>query len=104
MATAIDYKLTDDGDLYISSTGDFERTESDQQASILILNTNQGSWKFAPFCGVGINQYKGSSGTNLVMKREITVQHQADGFKVNSIIVKDYSDFYLDIERVNNND
>jgi hypothetical protein len=88
----------------ISSTGDFERTESDQQASILILNTSQGGWKFHPFCGVGIKKYKGSSGTNLEMKREITVQHQADGYKVNSIIVKDYSDFYIDLERINNGD
>lgn len=99
---ATDYKLDDDGDLSISSTGDFIRIESDQQASMLITNTAQGSWKRHPFCGVGIKKYKGSSGTNLVMKRELTVQHVADGFRVNGITVKDYSNFYLDIERINN--
>ncbi len=104
MATAIDYRHDDEGDLVISSTGDFERIESDQQASILIINTAQGSWKTHPFCGVGIKQYMGSSGSNLVMKRELTIQHVADGYRVNEITVRDYSNFYLDIERTNNGD
>ena len=98
---ATDYKLDDDGDLVISSTGDFTRIESDQQASLLIINTAQGSWKRHPFCGVGIKKYQGSSGTSLVMKRELTIQHQADGYRLYSISVKDYATFYLDIDSIN---
>lgn len=99
MAKATDILLDDDMDYQISSTGDFTIGESDQQSAILVLNTNQGSWKFHPICGMGISKYEGSSGTQAVMKREMSVQLQADGFKIKSIIVKDYSEFYLDINR-----
>ena len=98
-----DYKLDDNMDL-VFSNGDFSRISDDQcnqQASILILNTNQGSWKFHPFCGVGIKQYEGSSGMGLIMKREIRVQHLADGFDKCDIIQygANVFDFYLTLIR-----
>ena len=100
MAKATDILLDDDMDYQISSTGDFLIGESDQQSTILVLNTNQGSWKFHPICGLGISKYVGSTGTQSVMKRDISIQLQADGFKINSILVKEYDDFYLDIDRI----
>lgn len=98
---AIDYKLSETGDLEFEN-GDFKRTISDQQSAVLVLNTNKGSWKYHPFCGMGIRNYMGSSGTNLQMKREMIVQLQADGYIVNDIVIKNYDDFYLDIERKEN--
>jgi hypothetical protein len=97
MATAKDYLLNDDLDLVIAN-GDFKKGPSDQQASILLLNTNVGAWKYHPFCGMGIKKYMGSSGTELKMKREITVQHEADGMRMNEIYVKDFK-FYLNFSR-----
>lgn len=98
MAKAQDYLLTDDLDLQ-TSNGDFVKGASDQTASILLINTNVGSWKAHPFCGMGIRKYLGSSNTQQVIKRELIVQHAADGLKMNNVIVKDYSTFYLDFKR-----
>lgn len=98
---ATDILLDDDLDLTIDSSGDFKVTESDYQSSVLILNTFAGAWKLNPICGMGIARYKGSSGSQLQIRREISVQLQADGFKINSVIVKNYDDFYYDIERIN---
>lgn len=98
MAKATDIILDDDME-YTISNGDFAIGESDQQSVILVLNTNQGSWKFHPICGMGINKYIGSSNAQAIMKRDISVQLQADGFKINSIIVKEYDDFYIDANR-----
>lgn len=99
MATATDVLLEDNGDYQIQN-GDFKVGASDQQSTVLVLNDNLGSWKFHPFCGMGIGKYIGSSGTQQIIKREIAVQLRADGFKINSIIVKNYDDFYLDHERI----
>lgn len=96
---ATDILLDDDGN-YLIENGDFKVGASDQQSTIIILNDNVGSWKFHPFCGMGIARYIGSSNSQAMIKREISVQLQADGFKINSIIVKNYDDFYLDHERI----
>ncbi len=98
---ATDILLDDDLDLTISSTGDFKLAESDYQSSVLILNTYFGAWKFHSLCGMGLSRYKGSSGSQLQIRREISVQLQADGFKINSVVVKNYDDFYYDIKRIN---
>lgn len=100
MATATDIILDDDLDITIDN-GDFKIGESDYQSSVLIINTYLGAWKFNPVCGVGIARYKGSSGSQLQIKRDISVQLTADGFRVNSVIVKDYPTFNYDIERIN---
>ena len=94
MAKAKDIILDDDME-YVITNGDFTISESDQQSVILVLNTNQGSWKFHPLCGMGISKYIGSSNSQAIMKREMSVQLQADGYKINSIIIKDYDDFYI---------
>jgi hypothetical protein len=48
---------------------------------------------------MGVSRYKGATGVQLEMKREMFIQLRADGFIVNSIVVKEYDDFYLDIDR-----
>jgi hypothetical protein len=101
-----DYKLDNNADL-VFENGDFAKVTDDQcnqQASILILNTNKGAWKFSPLCGVGIKQYQGSSGMGLIMKREIKIQHQMDGFNKCEVIQagENNFDFYLNLERQEN--
>jgi hypothetical protein len=98
---ATDILLDDDLDITISDSGDFKVTESDYQSSVLVLNTYLGAWKQHPLCGMGIVRYKGSSGQQLQIRREISVQLQADGYKINSVIVKDFDNLYYDIERIN---
>ena len=91
--------LLDDDMNYQIENGDFKIGESDYQSATLVLNTNEGSWKGQPFCGMGIAKYEGAANAQLQMKREIMIQLRADGFRVNSVIIKDYSNFYLDIDR-----
>lgn len=97
MALATDYQLDDDLDLFITN-GDFKKSASDQNASILLINTNVGQWKASPFCGMGIARYKGSSNSAQIIQREILVQHKADGMKGN-VYVRDYADFALAFTR-----
>lgn len=97
---AIDLTLNDDLDIVIEN-GDFKLSDSDYQSSLLILNTYKGAWKFNPICGVGLVRYLGSSGQQLEIRREISVQLQADGYKINSLIVRNADELYYDIERIN---
>ena len=103
MALSIDYILDDELDLIIdTNTGDFKRTvfeQCDQQAASLIILTEIGGWREHPLCGFGIDKYKNSSGAQQTMKRDMIVQLTADGITVNSLIVKNGSEFYLDAQR-----
>lgn len=98
MATAKDIKLTDSLDLDIVN-GDFKISESDQTHIILLMKTYQGSWKQFPLVGLGIDYYIASSGSRNLLKRAMTVQMEADDYKVNEIIVTGESTYYIDAER-----
>lgn len=74
-----DIAIDDFGDL-IFKDGDFDIRASDEQHVVLIVNTAIGSWKEYPLVGVGIQSYLGSSGQTQVLKRNITVQLEADGY------------------------
>lgn len=97
-----DIMLDDDYDLLIAG-GDFVVNESDQQSIILIMNTYVGAWKQFPTCGLGISQYRASSGQAQILKRNIAVQLAADGFTVNDVVLKigadDKYQYFLDVER-----
>lgn len=75
-----DILLTDDYDLAISDSGDFEVGFSDQQHVILLIETGVGAWKQFPTIGVGIEQYSGSSGTGLRIRNEINKSLKNDGY------------------------
>lgn len=68
------------GDLKWSLSGDFDNGFSDQQHVRDIIESNLNDWKEYPLCGVGINNYLNSSGTQLVLKQEITKQLTTDGY------------------------
>lgn len=96
-----DIILDDDLDLIIEN-GDFKVADSDQQHVLLIVNTTLGSFKNAPLMGVGIRQYLSSSGETDALKRAMTVQLGADGYKVNEIILRGENEnfeYYLDATR-----
>ena len=95
-----DIILDDDNDLVINSLGDFDVKDSDQQHVVLLINTFIGQWKQFPYCGVGIIRYLNSSGQQQTLRRNITVQMIADGYKVNEIILKENSLYYIDAKRI----
>lgn len=73
------------GDLECNN-GDFKNGFSDEQHQVDIIQSNAGSWKQYPLCGVGINNYLNSSGATMQLKKEITTQLTVDGYSVNEIV------------------
>lgn len=97
--TTKDIMLDDDGDLLIEN-GDFVVDNSDQQHVLLIVNTYLGNWKQYPLVGVGIKRYLASSGQQNNLRRDISVQLEADGYAVDSVIVKNDFNYYIDATRI----
>ena len=94
-----DIILTEENDLMFEN-GDFVVNDSDQQHVLLILNTNQGSWKQFPFLAVGIRRYLNSSGQSQVLRRSIQVQLEADGYNVKDVIVQNNDVYSIDANRL----
>jgi len=97
-----DITLGDLGDLDIVN-GDFSVKDSDQQHVILIINTFVGNWKQYPLLGVGILNYLASSGKTQELKRNIGLQLESDGYKVNEIILTQSGEYYnysIDANRI----
>lgn len=88
-----DIILDDLGDLEIKN-GDFYVADSDQQHVILIINTQVGDWKQYPTLGVGIINYLASSGKTAELKRSISLQLTADGYKVNDVVLTQSGETY----------
>lgn len=85
--------------------GDFEVLDSDKTHINLILRSYINAFKEFPLVGVGIDQYLASSGSEQLIKRNITVQLNNDNYKVNSINRKlnvdiDQYEFYIDAARI----
>jgi hypothetical protein len=94
-----DINLEEDLDLTISN-GDFVISDSDQNHVINILKAYLGGYKQFPLVGVGIDYYLASAGTQQVIKRNITVQMESDGYKVNKIEVLGQSKYSIDAKRI----
>ena len=99
MAMVKDIDLETDLDLKIID-GDFVISDSDQNHVINILKAYLGGYKQFPLVGVGIDYYLASAGTQQVIKRNITVQMESDGYKVNKIEVLGQSKYSIDANRV----
>ncbi len=84
MAAAKDILQDTDGDLLFKD-GDFVIGLSDNQHITDIIISTPGSWKEYPLCGVGIEYYLNSSGTQGILKRDIQVQLTTDGYRVDNI-------------------
>lgn len=99
MAMVKDIDLETDLDLKIID-GDFVISDSDQNHVINILKAYVGGYKQFPLVGVGIDYYLASAGTQQVIKRNITVQMESDGYKVNKIEVLGQSKYSIDANRI----
>jgi hypothetical protein len=94
-----DIDLESDLDLRIVG-GDFVIADSDQNHVINLMKANTGGFKQFPLVGVGIDYYIASSGTQQVLKRNITVQLGSDGYEVNKIEVLGEAKFSIDAKRI----
>ena len=83
MATAKDILFIENE--YDFSNGDFNTGESDNQHIQDIVFENIGAYKQYPLVGVGLVKYLNSSGTQLVLSREMKIQLETDGYSVNEI-------------------
>ena len=99
MAMVKDIDLETDLDLKIID-GDFVISDSDQNHVINILKAYLGGYKQFPLIGVGIDYYLASAGTQQVIKRNITVQMESDGYKVNKIEVLGQNKYSIDANRI----
>lgn len=99
MATVKDIHLTDND--YTFTNGDFVIKDSDTQHIQDLVFENVGAYKQFPLVGVGIIKYLNSSGAMLNLKRQIQIQLQADGYRVNNITFtnNDLSNFTINADR-----
>lgn len=95
---AQDFKLIDN-DLAIEN-GDFGLAESDQQHVEDLIKYHPGHLKEFPTVGVGLSKYQNSSGQEQEIARAIRIVLESDGYKVNTVEVKDYQNIYIDAERL----
>lgn len=99
MANVKDIGLSNGLDLRIEN-GDFFIEESDQNHILLILKSYLGAFKEFPLVGLGIDYYLASSGNKEVIRRNMTVQLNADGYKVNEITIRPNNEYFIDAIRV----
>jgi hypothetical protein len=71
-------------DLFISSTGDFVFSLSDQTHIEDTIVANYGWWKDNPLDGVGIRNYLGATMDKQALKQRIRTQLESDGYAVNN--------------------
>lgn len=94
-----DIGLTETFEL-ITKDGDFFIEDSDQNHIAVILKSYLGAFKEFPLVGLGIDYYLASSGNKEVIKRNMTVQLNNDGYKVNEIKINQDNTYYIDANRV----
>ncbi len=77
--------IVENGKLAISG-GDFKIAESDSQHLEHLLTSKQGEWKQTPLLGCNIVQSQNGT-IDRLMRRNIAVQLEMDGFKLESLIL-----------------
>jgi len=84
----------------IVKDGDFDIIESDTQHIELILRAQLGSFKQFPLVGMGISNQLASSGMQQVIKRNMSVQLNNDGYKVKNITLTGNATYEIDAKRI----
>lgn len=82
MATRYDISLQDNDCLFAS--GDFIAGESDEQHIIDTIAAFKGCWKQFPLDGVGVAYYQKGNINNQDLTKNIRIQLQSDGYKVDN--------------------
>ena len=87
--TRYDFKLDQNGDLFISSVGDFVLTPSDEQHIQDAIAAGPAWWKQNPNRGVNIGSYQNGSFDKQSLEKKIRLELSADNY--NSIPAIKYS-------------
>jgi hypothetical protein len=100
MAIFKDILFTDDNQ-YLVEKGDFATGESDGQHQKDIVYESPGAYKQYPVVGVGIINYLNAAGVQLILKKNIRIQLEGDGYRVNLVVFEGdgIEDFTIDSER-----
>jgi hypothetical protein len=96
--SAIDFLLSDDGDLFETATGQWVDTNSDGQHVHDILQLEPGELVTDPLIGVGIERNINGN-VDGSLKKNIYLQLQADGYRVNLLSVDENGNIEIDVER-----
>lgn len=86
----VDYLLDDDWDLQIAG-GDFVKGPCNEQDITAMLISGKGNWKQWPLLGIGIqSRLEGAyTAADLArLKRDISLELEVDGFKVNDVAIQ----------------
>ena len=94
-----DIAIDDELELVIKD-GDFQIVESDTTHIELILRAHLGAFKQFPLVGMGIDDELASSGRQQIIKRNMGVQLNNDGYKVKEILLSNNAEYFIDAERV----
>lgn len=94
----LDLILDDDKNLQ-TLAGDLVTGDADAQNVDLLLLTTKASFKESPTIGAGLIHWLKKPDTNLrSMRREITVQLAADGYKSGDFTVDENNEFNIEYE------
>ena len=97
MATYKDIKTDENNDLIISN-GDFKIDESDSQHVEHILIADKGQFRQFPLIGMGIKRALNGSFNPQILRQQIKIQLESDGFNVRQIEIEPGDDLKLDID------
>lgn len=90
--------LGDDGDL-LTANGSLQIGKVDDQNVSNLITASKCEIKENPVLGVGLINYLKKQNTSLEgLKREISINLQADGYKVKSFSISNTGEFNLDYE------
>lgn len=84
--------------------GDFVISDSDLQHQEDIISESIGAYKEYPVLGVGIINYLNSSGSESILRRNIQIHLESDGYSIKEISFSKNSinEFTVDAERRTN--
>ena len=93
--------ILDDNYNPLCRDGDFAPDNSDAQNVQLIMISTKGAWKESPTVGCGLVHWVKKPTQSLrAMKREITVQLEADGYKATGFNVDENGEFTIDYKPI----
>lgn len=84
--TRYDLRLDSDGDLFISSNGDFVIAPSDEQHIQDNIHASPNSWKQFPDIGVNIDSYVNGSFDKQTLEKKIRLNLLADQYDSSPVL------------------
>jgi hypothetical protein len=84
----------------VFESGDFKVDYSDSVHIQNLIDSFPGYWKQYPNCGVGVQNYLCSAGSQQALKNEIAKQLQLDGYTIDLLKITD--DYQITLDAIRN--